>query len=1084
MPTKEIKRFRKVRLHKVAKELNLTIDTIVDHLKVHGSDSALSGKGLNAAIGDEETYLDLLEHFSDDLHTRARVRELRAARESELAAILLERQAEEDAAAVEPAATGPEPPATGPEPPATGPEPPATGPEPAATGPEPPATGPEPPATGPEPPATGPEPAATGPEPPATGPEPPATGPEPPATGPEPAATGPEPPAAGPEPPAAGPEPPATGPEPPAAGPEPPATGPEPAATGPEPPAAAPEPPATGPEPPATGPEPPATGPQTKAAEDAVVEEPAASAAPADEEVALAEGAAAAEAAATPVEAAESETAAPAEAALPAPADEAEVPDVALPAEEPVSEPVAEGTLAEEEPAAGELPEQEEPSAAGQEARAGGQEAEASVISAARYKLQGTTVVGTLDLATVEDKAPVPAKRKRKRKRKSGTDAATAPMTAPGAADAKLSRKKAKKRKARADGSEAGQKVQETLQGLDKGTARVRQRRRRARRQQRAEERRSEREEKAEQEKLIRVTEFVSTGELASLMGIAVTDVIGMLFSAGMMVSINQRLDADTISFVADDFGYEVEFITDFGTEDIEIEEDALENLVPRAPVVTVMGHVDHGKTSLLDFVRNANVAIGESGGITQHIGAYQVELPNKREVTFLDTPGHEAFTAMRARGAKVTDVVILVVAADDAVMPQTVEAINHARAAEVALIVAINKCDLPDANVSHVVQQLSEHGVLVEQYGGNVQCAEVSAKTGQGVEDLLEKVMLEADLLELQCNPDRRALGIVIESRLDRGRGNIATVLVQNGTLCVGDPFVAGIYGGRVRAMFDERDQRITEAGPSEPALVLGLPGQPNVGDQFIGVEDESEARDISQRRQQIWREQRMRQYKHVRLEDVGRRMALGDLSELNLIIKADVGGSVEAISDSLQKLSTDEVAVNIIHSAVGAINDSDVMLASASDAVIIGFQVRPTAGARTAAEREEIDIRTYSIIYDALEDVRDALEGLLTPEETEKVIGVVEIRELFRVPKVGVIAGSYVSEGRVRRHESVRVVREGVVIYDGRISSLKRFKEDAREVVSGYECGIGVANFNDVKVGDQIEAYEIVETKRTLDA
>ena len=533
---------------------------------------------------------------------------------------------------------------------------------------------------------------------------------------------------------------------------------------------------------------------------------------------------------------------------------------------------------------------------------------------------------------------------------------------------------------------------------------------------------------------------------------------------------------------MADEFDYSVEFITEFGTSDVEIEEDQPESLQTRAPVITVMGHVDHGKTSLLDYIRNANVAVGESGGITQHIGAYKVMLESGRVVTFLDTPGHEAFTAMRARGAKVTDLVILVVAANDSVMPQTIEAINHAKAAEVPIIVAINKVDLPEVNIQRVMQELSDHGVLVEPYGGSVQCANVSAKTGEGIDDLMEKVLLEADLLELTANPERRAQGVVIESRLDRGRGNVATILVQNGSLRVGDPFVAGVFGGRVRAMFDEWDRRINVANPSEPAMVLGLPGQPTVGDQFVGVVDETEARAIAQRRQQIWREQKMRQYKHVRLEDIGRRLALGDFNELNLIIKGDVGGSVEALTDALQKLSNDEVAVKIIHAGVGAITESDVMLASASDAVIIGFQVRPTAGARAVSDREEIDIHTYSIIYDAIEDMRDALEGLLQPEETEKIVGVAEIREVFKVPRIGAVAGCYISEGRIKRSDLVHVLRESIIIYTGRLASLRRFKDDVREVLTGYECGIGIENYNDIKVGDQIEAYQLVETKRTL--
>ena len=921
MPTKQKKRFKPARLFKIARELNLTTETIVEYVTNNAVDSVLKGTGVNAAITDEGAYLDLMEHFAEDKQTRARVRALRSAREAELAALQLEREAAERAAAELALPKLQE--------------------------------------------TTEETPAAPAPAEELTQPE---------------------------------------------------------------------------------------LEPTPSTVEPADVAEPADAAPPADQEPATDADA--------PLLPADKD----AEAQAIGPSDEE-----APPQPETTQTSEAPGTDLETPVA----PEEDTP-VVGPD----------GVITAARYKLQGTKVVGTIDLKTVDSTEEPPAvKKKRKRKRKNKV-VATTTLSLDHPPVVKPSRKKTKKKKVQADQGDVEQKVQETLKELDQGTARVRQRRRRARRLQRAEERRAERQEQAEKEKKIRVTEFVSTGELADHLGVPVTEVIGMLFNAGMMVSINQRLDADTISFVADDFGFDVEFITEFGTEDIDIEEDDSTALVSRAPVITVMGHVDHGKTSLLDYIRESDVAVGESGGITQHIGAYQVRLPNGRDVTFLDTPGHEAFTAMRARGAKVTDAVILVVAADDAVMPQTIEAINHSKSAEVAIIVAINKCDLADADPQRVMQQLSEHGVLVEQYGGTVQCAEVSAKTGVGVDDLLDKVLLESDLMELQCNPDRGALGIVIESRLDRGRGNVATILVQNGTLRVGDPFVAGIFNGRVRAMFDERDQQIKKAGPSEPALVLGLPGQPNVGDQFVGMEDESEARDIAQRRHQIWREQRMRQYKHMRLEDVGRHMALGDLSELNLIIKADVAGSVEAISDSLQKLSTDDVAVNIVHSGVGAINESDVMLASASDAVIIGFQVRPTAGARSAAEREEIDIRTYSIIYDALEDVRDALEGLLTPEETEKVTSVAEVRELFKVPRIGVIAGSYITEGKVRRNDAVRIVREGVVIYTSRVSSLKRFKDDVREVVSGYECGIGISNFNDLKVGDQIEGFEIVEIKRTLDA
>ena len=495
------------------------------------------------------------------------------------------------------------------------------------------------------------------------------------------------------------------------------------------------------------------------------------------------------------------------------------------------------------------------------------------------------------------------------------------------------------------------------------------------------------------------------------------------------------------------------------------------------------MGHVDHGKTSLLDYIRNENVVAGEAGGITQHIGAHHVVLKNGKELTFLDTPGHEAFTAMRARGAQVTDLVILVVAADDAVMPQTLEAINHAKAAEVPLIVAVNKIDKPDANEQRVMQQLADNNVLVEQWGGKVQCELVSAKTGQGIDELLDKVMIEAEMLDLKANPTRDAVSTVIESRLERGRGNVATVLVQNGTLRVGDPFIAGIYSGRVRAMFDERDQRIEEAGPSMPALVIGLAGQPEVGDSFIVLADEKEARDVAQRRQQIHREQALRQRKHITLDEIGRRLALGDFRELHLIVKGDVGGSVEALSDSLLKLSTEEVVVNIIHKGVGAINERDVYLASASNAIIIGFQVRPVLGARQLAEREEIDIRLYSVIYHAIEEVHDALEGLLSPEKSEHILGLVEVREIFKVPKVGTVAGCFVMDGKIRRSDKIHLIREDVVIYDGTLSSLKRFKDDVREVQSGYECGMGIDNFNDIKIGDQIEAYEIIEKKRKLE-
>jgi translation initiation factor IF-2 len=711
-------------------------------------------------------------------------------------------------------------------------------------------------------------------------------------------------------------------------------------------------------------------------------------------------------------------------------------------------------------------------------------EEEDETILAGRYKLQGTKVLGKIELP--EDAIADAGKPRRKRKRKKTEPAEKGTVRVRKAADddAGKKKKKGKKRGASVDEAEVEQTLQETLRELEQGASRVRQRRRRQRREQHAADRERELAQQEEEAGILRVTEYLSTGELANLMDVPVTDVIKTLFGAGMMVSINQRLDADTITFVADEFGFELDFITEFASDDIQVEEDAPEDLVERAPVVTVMGHVDHGKTSLLDLIRSANVVAGEAGGITQHIGAYNVELKNDRRITFLDTPGHEAFTAMRARGAKVTDLVILVVAADDSVKPQTIEAINHARAAEVPLVVAINKIDKGDANPQKVMQELADQNVLVEPYGGKVQCSLVSAKTGEGVEELLDKVLLEAELQERKGNPNRNAIGTVIESRMDKGRGVVATILVQNGTLKVGDTFVAGVYSGRVRAMFDERENRIDHVGPSKPALVLGFDGSPEVGDQFIVLDDEREAREIAQKRHQIQREQSLRQRKHITLDEIGRRLALGDFQELNLIVKADVGGSVEALSDSLLKLSTEEVAVNIIHTGVGAITESDVMLASASDAVVIGFQVRPMPTARLLAEREEIDIRTYSIIYDAISNVRDALEGLLSPEKSEKTLGNAEVREIFKVPKVGTVAGCLVTDGKIKRSDRVRLIRDGVVIYEGTLSSLKRFKDDVREVQSGFECGIGMENYDDIKVDDQFEAYEIIETARKLEA
>lgn len=707
----------------------------------------------------------------------------------------------------------------------------------------------------------------------------------------------------------------------------------------------------------------------------------------------------------------------------------------------------------------------------------------------AQVVLQGAKVVGKIDLSKIEDDEPrLGGKRKRKRKRKAkpapDEKVVTVAIEEEEEEKSRAKRKRKRKRIRRVDEEEVEQSLQETLRELEQGVSRIRQRRRRERRERHAQEREREARQEAQEAHKLRVTEYISTGELAEMMGVDVSEVISTLFRAGMIVSINQRLDADTIQFVADEFGYDVEFITDYNELEIEIPTDRPEDLQPRAPIVTVMGHVDHGKTSLLDYIRNTNVVAGEAGGITQHIGAYHVELSDGRCLTFLDTPGHEAFTAMRARGAKVTDIVILVVAADDGVMPQTIEAINHAKAAGVPMVVAITKIDKPEANPQRVMQQLAENAVLVEQYGGQVQCALVSAKTGEGIDDLLEKVLLEAELHDLKANPNRPAVGTIIESRIEKGRGNVATVLVQHGTLRVGDPFVAGVASGRVRAMFDERGNRVELAGPSIPVLVLGFDELPEVGDQLVVVPDEKEARAIAQKRQLIRREQMLRKQRRVSLDEISRRMAQGDrLRELNLIIKADVTGSVEALSDALLKLSTDEVAVHIIHSGVGAITESDVMLASASDAIIIGFQVRPTSSARQLAEREHVDIRLYSVIYRAIEEVRDALEGLLVPEKTEQIVGVAEVRETFKIPKVGTVAGCRVVEGRLRRGDRVRIIRDGVVVCEGVLSSLKRFKDDVREVPSGYECGVGVESCHDLKVGDQLEAFEIIEQRRKLE-
>ncbi len=586
----------------------------------------------------------------------------------------------------------------------------------------------------------------------------------------------------------------------------------------------------------------------------------------------------------------------------------------------------------------------------------------------------------------------------------------------------------------------------------------------------------------AAESKVLKLTEFVTANDLAQMMDVPVNNVIATCMNLGVMVSINQRLDAETINIVAEEFGFSTEYVSAEVTNAIATEEDSEEDLVPRPPIVTVMGHVDHGKTSLLDYIRNANVIAGEAGGITQHIGAYNVKLSDGRHITFLDTPGHEAFTAMRARGAKITDLAIIIVAADDDVMPQTVEAINHATAAGVPMVFAINKIDKPTANPDKIKEQLAAMNYLVEDWGGKYQSQDISAKKGIGVEELMEKVLLEAELLELKANPNRRAIGSIIESSLDKGRGYVATVMVQNGTLRVGDVILAGTHHGKIKAMFNERNQRVKEAGPSTPVLILGLNGAPAAGDTFNVLETEQEAREIAAKREQLQRELGLRTTKRLGLEELGRRRALNDFHELNLVVKGDVDGSIEALSDSLIKLSTPEIQVNVLHKGVGAISESDVTLAAASDAIIIGFQVRPSGAARKEAEKEGVEIRLYSVIYKAIEEVKQAMEGLLSPEIKEEITGTAEVLQTYHISKVGTIAGAIVRDGRIKSRSKIRVIRDGIVVYTGELGSLKRFKDDVKEVVSGYDCGLSVAGYNDIHEGDLIEGYEEVEVKKKL--
>lgn len=719
---------------------------------------------------------------------------------------------------------------------------------------------------------------------------------------------------------------------------------------------------------------------------------------------------------------------------------------------------------------------------------------EDEVIRAKAETLSGPKVLGRMELPVEKERKPKPVasstddpKKKRKRKRV-GTEGGGGggQSGAPGGIgthQAGRGPRPGEAKKPALTDEEIQKQVKETLARLSSGGGKSKSSKYRKEKREEIARRTAQHEEELERDKsVLRVTEFVTANELAKMMDVPVTKVISACMSLGLFVSINQRLDAETLTIVAEEFGYQVEFVSAEVQDQVVEREDTADELQSRPPIVTVMGHVDHGKTSLLDFVRKANVIAGEAGGITQHIGAYNVELANGKRITFLDTPGHEAFTAMRARGAKVTDVVIVVIAADDAVMPQTVEAINHAQAAGVPIVFAISKIDKPGANADKIREQLAQMNILVEDWGGKYQVQEISAKAGTNVELLLDKVLLEAELLDLKANPEKNAVGTVIESELDKGRGYVSTVLVQAGTLNVGDVLLAGCHSGRVKALFNERGQNIETAGPATPVQILGLSGAPQAGDRFNVMDDEREAKNIANKRLQLQREQGLRTQKHITLDEIGRRLAIGDFKELNLIVKGDVDGSVEALSDSLLKLSTEKIQVNIILKSVGQITESDVLLASASDAIIIGFQVRPSLNARKLAENEQIQIRQYSIIYDAIEEVKAAMEGMLAPEFEEKIVGNIEVREVFKISKVGTVAGCMVLDGKVGRNTKVRVIRDGIVLYNGGLASLKRFKDDVKEVSAGYECGLNIEKFNDMRVGDIIEGYENVQVKAKL--
>ncbi len=716
-------------------------------------------------------------------------------------------------------------------------------------------------------------------------------------------------------------------------------------------------------------------------------------------------------------------------------------------------------------------------------------------------KLEGPKIMGKIELPVKEDKKkPVASssaefeaakKRKRRRIRKEGGPVNNQPggqgagnrgPNTGGQTSSNRGRPAPRAPKAELTEEEVQKQIKETLARLSGAGKSKASKYRRDKREQISQRIEKEAADKELEKGVLKVTEFVTANQLATMMDVPVTQIISTCMTIGLFVSINQRLDAETIAILAEEFGFKVEFVSVEVQESIVEEEDKPEDLLDRSPIVTVMGHVDHGKTSLLDYVRKANVIAGEAGGITQHIGAYNVQLENGKHITFLDTPGHEAFTAMRARGAQVTDIAIIVVAADDSVMPQTIEAINHAQAAGVPLVFAINKIDKPGANPDKIREALAAMNILVEEWGGKFQCQEISAKKGMGIETLLEKVLLEAEMLQLKANPNKRAIGTVIESTLDKGRGFTATVLVENGTMRVGDVVLAGCYSGRVKAMHNERGADVEEAGPAYPVQILGLSGAPQAGDKFNIMADEREAREIATRRLQLQREQSIRTTKHITLDEIGRRLAIGDFQELNVIIKGDVDGSIEALADSLLKLSTEKIQVRIIHKSVGAISESDVLLASASNAIIIGFQVRPSSNAKKLAESEQIDIRLYSIIYKAIDEIKAAMEGMLAPEFEEKITCNVEVREVFKITKVGTVAGAYVLDGKINRHTKIRIIRNGIVLHEGNLGSLKRFKDDVKEVTSGYECGLNIDKFDNIEVGDIIEGFEMVEVKVKL--